>query len=245
MKSKTTEFYPKTIAIALAWVACSAAQAQLLDVAFSNMPAAALGYSSPDPNTYYGALVSLTRTGTLGSVGFSLFNGAASGGSIVAGTMKMSIYDASQGYSGGPVYLPLLATLSIPLNLSSSPLLAGYYLTYSTGDLSSQNISLTSKVLLTQQFELTQGQATRFGIAASGTAPSTGSSTGQYFLSNSQNAAGFYSANGGGNAFPLYQITLSSNLPVVPEPETYAAVAGLVLVGWSAWRRFRLAPSGS
>lgn len=245
MKSKTTEFYPKTVAMALVWAACNAVQAQTLDVVFNSMSAPNRGYSSPDPNTYYGALVSVTRTGTLGSVGFSLFNGPSSGGSIVAGTMKLSIYDASQGYSGGAVYLPLLASLSIPLNLSSSPLSPGYYATYYSGDLTAQKISLTSQMLVTQQFELTQGSATRYGIAASGTAPSMGSSTGQYFLSNSQNPAGFYSGAGGANAFPLYQMTLSSNVPVVPEPESYAAVGGLVLVGWSAWRRSRPAQSGS
>lgn len=233
MKSAIIDFHPRTAAMALVCVALHAIHAQTLDVVYNGMSAPNYGYSSADPSTYYGALVSVTRTGTLGSVGFSLYNGSSSGGTIVAGTMKMSIYDASQGTSGASTYLPLLASLSIPLNFSSAPLAAGYYTTYYTGDLSTQNISITSRVLVTQQFELTQGSATRFGIASSGTAPTTGSSTGHYFISNSQNPPGFYSGLDGSNAFPLYQ------LAVVPEPEPYAAAAGLVLVGWSVWRRSR------
>lgn len=228
--------------MALVCVALHAIHAQTLDVVYNGMSAPNYGYSSADPSTYYGAWVSVTRTGTLGSVGFSLYNGSSSGGTIVAGTMKMSIYDASQGTSGASTYLPLLGSfsnlpllgsLSIPLNFSSAPLAAGYYTIYYTGDLSTQNISITSRVLVTQQFELTQGSATRFGIATSGTAPTTGSSTGHYFISNSQNPPGFYSGLDGSNAFPLYE------LAVVPEPEPYAAAAGLVLVGWSVWRRSR------
>lgn len=233
MKSAIIDFHPRTAAMALVCVALNAIHAQTLDVVYNGMSAPNYGYSSADPNTYYGALVSVTRTGTLGSVGFSLYNGSSSGGTIVAGTMKMSVYDASQGTSGASTYLPLLASLSIPLNFSSAPLPAGYYAISYTGDLSTQKISITSRVLVTQQFELTQGSATRFGIATSGTAPTTGSSTGHYFISNSQNPPGFYSGLDGSNAFPLYQLAL------VPEPESYAAAAGLVLVGWSVWRRSR------
>lgn len=229
----TVGLFFRTVATVSICVEANALHGQSVQLAYNGMSTPSAGYSSADPSTVYGALLSVTKTGTLGSVGLSLYNGSASGGSIVAGTMQLSIYDASQGTPLGGAHLPLLASVSIPLNFSASPLLAGSYALLTTGDLSSQKISLTPKVLVTQRFELTQGSATRFGIAALRTAPTEGFSTGHYFVSNFQNAPGFYSGADGLKAFPLYQMT------VVPEPESCAVAVGLVLVGWSLWRRSR------
>lgn len=225
-------FFPSAV-MALTWAASPGLRAQSMDVVFDSFATPAFGYSSADLDTTYGALLTLTQTGTLGRVGFSLYNHEGSGGSIVAGSMKLSLYDASSGYSGGALNLPLLGTVAVALDLSGSPLLAGYGNTYDSGDLTSRNIPLPSKILVIQQFEMTQGSATRYGIAARSTPPIIGTSTGSYYLSNSMNSPGLYSATGGGNAFPLYQISV---IPV-PEPAGAAMLCGLGLLGWMVWRR--------
>jgi len=232
----TKEMTRGPVIVALACVAALDVGAQVPSMAFDSFSAPTLGYSSTDPSTSYGALLSITQAGTLESVGFTLYNHENSGGNIVAGSMKLTFYDASNGYSGGSLNLPVLGSVAVPLDLYGSPLTPGWGNTFSSGDLSAKNIVLPSKILLTQQFELTQGTATRYGIAASGTVPSIGSSTGKYFMSNSQNSAGLYSAAGGGSAYPLYRLSVNPSI-VVPEPAAAASLASLGLLGWMFWRQ--------
>jgi len=233
MKTSLGPIFPVTLA-ALGWHAATVGtQAAPADLVFDNLSSpATLGYSSPDLDSYYGALLSVTHTGTLGEVGFSLYNHVNSGGNIISGTMRLSFYDATAGYSGGSLAgLPLLGSLNVPIDLSANPLAAGHYLTYVSGDVSASGISLANTVLVTQQFEMSYGSSARYGIAASGSSPSIGSGPGNYFLSNFQNGPGLFTATGGVSAFPLYQIT------VVPEPETWGALAAVGLLGWAAWRK--------
>lgn len=216
-----------SVAIGLTFASLSS-QAQTV---FDNLngPATA-GYSFSQANTQYGSLLNLAQPGKLSGVTFSLFNNADSGGSIVSGTMHLSLYDATGGYSGGTVQLPLLGQVTVPLNLSAQPLAAGFYNTFQSSYLGNLQIQLPATVLLLQRFEITSGTSTRYGIA-SGLAPSIGSSPGTYFVSNDQNPPGLYTGTGGQAVYPLYQVT------VVPEPESVAAMAGLALVGWAAWHR--------
>ena len=233
MKTSLGPIVPVILA-AVGWHAATVGtQGAPADLVFDNLSApATFGYSSPDLDSYYGALLSVTHTGTLGEVGFSLYNHGNSGGNIVAGIMRLAFYDATAGYSGGsPSGLPFLGSLNIPLDLSANPLAAGHYITYLSGNVSASGISLANTVLVTQQFEMTYGSSTRYGIAASSSNPAIGSAPGTYFLSNLQNVPGLFTASGGASAFPLYQIT------VVPEPETWGALAAVGLLGWAAWRK--------
>lgn len=239
MRVKFQEMLYRSAVFVVAWVACPSIRAQGLEAAYDGFVWPNYGYSSTDPATSYGALLTLTQTGTLGRVGFSLYNHAASGGNIVAGKMNLTVYDAANGYSGGPVNLPVLGTVAVSLDLGSHPLVPGYWNVYSSGDLTAMNIVLPTKVLITQQFDLTQGSSSRYGFVASSTGPIVGSSSGKYFLSNSMNPPGFYSSSGGGNAFPLYQVSVTP----VPEPEGAALLCGLGLLGWITWRRY--GPSSS
>lgn len=233
MRVTFQEMLLRSAVVAVAWVASHGLHAQGLEAAYDGFVSPSYAYSSTDQATTYGALLTLTQTGTLGQVGFSLYNHAGSGGNIVAGKMNFTVYDAANGYSGGPVNLPVLGTVAVSLNLGSNPLVPGYWNAYSSGDLTAMNIVLPTKILITQQFELTQGSSSRYGFVASSTAPIVGSSNGKYFMSNSMNPPGLYSSSGGGNAFPLYQVSVTP----VPEPAGAALLCGLGLLGWMTWRR--------
>src|SRR4051812_41616574 len=66
--------------------------------------AAAAGYSEPNTNIpIFGDAITLSQNGTLGQVGFDLFNSSSGGntGSILTGTMNIKIYDNTTPYASG------------------------------------------------------------------------------------------------------------------------------------------------
>ena len=200
-----------------------------LDVYDNLGSAPTYGYSSSIATSNYGGLLSLKQGGVLGSVSFSLYNSSVSGGNIVSGTMTLSFYDGS-GYAGGSIAgLPLLGNVAVPVDFSSKPLQPGTFAIFDSGNISSQSISLSPTILVTQRFQMISGTSTRYGIA-SGSSAAIGSPSGTYFLSNSQNDPGLYTGTSGRAVNPYY------NLTVVPEPSTYAAMAGLALASWALWR---------
>lgn len=228
----------RAAAPAAAWILLGSAPAlgQTLYNAYDNTGTApTFGYSSNLRDTYYGDVLELTRSGILGSVSFSLYNGQASSGTISGGAMRLSFYDAS-GYSGGPIDgLKLLGKVTVPLDMAANPLAPGNYVIQESGNIASLNIAIRTPILITQQFEMTSGTSTRFGVA-SGSAATVGGSQGTYFLSNAQNGPGLFTGTSGRAVNPFYKISTYDFIPV-PEPESYAAMAGFGLVAWAMCRR--------
>jgi len=208
--------------------------AQAAVTVYDNLTTSATaGYSEPNANNpIFGDSLTLTQGGPLAGASFSLYNSGSGGntGAILAGTMELKFYDNTTPYSGGALSLPLLGTVDFNLDLSGSGgLPAGYYSTFTSGDLSSLGITLPQNILVTQQFTETSGASTRNGFILFGN-PTVGSSPNTVYLNSTATAAGLYTfSNNAGQAGFTIQVT--------PEPATLT-LAGLGIAA-ALYRRRR------
>lgn len=201
-------------------------------------------------NPVYGDTLTLTAGGKLVNFGLSLYNSSSSGntGYIYAGDTTVNFYDNTIPYTGGPINNPLLGTAVVSWDFYlEGGLDPGFYETQ-TVDLSSLNIILPQQVLVTQQFNQTDGFSIRYGVILFSD-PIVGSSPNTIFVSSSTTSPGLSTVSGnpgqvgyqidvlpGGNNPPIalpqsVTVNQDNNLPITlaatdadNDPLTYSII---------------------
>ncbi len=179
--------------------------------------------SSTDLTATYGDQMNLTSGGILEKFGFTIFNSSTGNtGTLDTAVVNLKFYDATNPYVSGALALPLLGQFNANINFGANPLNAGFFTTVSVSGLSSFNINLTQKLMVTQQVVSFTGTTTRLGVVTF-TTENVGSSIGNNWyrksLTNSPTEGLFGFASPTSNA-------MGYNIETVPEPATMILLAG-------------------
>lgn len=200
--------------------------AEAQTVTYENLGTSAVaGYSELTANNpIFGDALNMSQGGTLSSIGLSLFNSGSGGntGSILSGTMLVKFYDNTTPYTSGSLSgsLPLLGSVGVFWDLTSSGGLATGNYTTETFDISGHGIVVPQNIFITQQFTLISGTSTRNGVVLFSN-PTVGSSPANVYISSAATAEGLYSfTSPNPNQFG-YHVEVT----VVPEPSSLALAA--------------------
>jgi hypothetical protein len=197
---------------------CSAAPMTVYD----NMSGSPIGAYAQQTvnNAVFGDALTLAHAGTLNTLTLTLYNSPASTGSVEAGNMLVNFYDNSTPYTGGTIANPVLGSVSFAIDFAPGGLSRGLGARI-TEDLSAYNISLTTEILITQQFEMTSGSAEWLGVLRFPD-PTTGSSPDTVYIASSTVSAGLYSFS---TTVAQFGYTLT-----IPEPSAALAGGSLLLL---------------
>jgi hypothetical protein len=193
------------------------------------------GYSEANANSpVFGDSLILSQTGRITTFGATLYNSAAGGnsGTIMAGTMQVKFYDNSVPYSAGALNLPLLGTVNLNWDLTSSGGLAPSFYLAGTFDLTAANIVLPTQVFVTQKFTQTSGHSTRNGLLFYSD-PIVGSSPTTCYIKSSATAEGLYAVSGGQFGYSI-QVTNSGSAAPAPQFTSITPNGSTLNFSWSS-----------
>lgn len=126
---------------------------------YANTTTVTAGASSTDLVAVFGDRVTMTGSGFLDQIDFSIFNSGSSAGPVLTATFNLTFYDGTVP----PLPAPFGGFTTAPVNFGAG-LNPGFYSLVTVTGLSGLGINLTTDVLLTQTVTSFTGTATRFGI---------------------------------------------------------------------------------
>lgn len=173
------------------------------------------GLTTSDMAGTYGDRVTTTNTGILQEMDFTVFNPSTSAGPLNTASFTVGLFNGTTSASLGG-----FTTGTVTFTGGLTP---GFFSIVTITGLSALNINLnTTDVIVTQKIAARTGTATRQGVVLIDP-PTIGSSTNTMYISNSSQAAGFYTINSGAvNANPGYRINVQQ--PVPAATKTWGAI---------------------
>ncbi len=191
-------------------------------VVYSNVAGTAnAAFSTTDKGGIYGDTLNMAGGGLLDSFTFAIYNSSSATGAFKSGTMNINFYDSTtSAFIGG---------FSGTLSYGTDSLAAGFYDIWTFTGLSSLNLNLSAGVIVTQNFTAASVVGSnRMGVVSANPV-AVGSSPNTFYISNTGQAAGFYTS--GTNA-----INLMYEVNTIPAPSSLALLA---FGGIAAGRRRR------
>ncbi len=126
---------------------------------YSDTTTVTAGLSSTDLLAVFGDRVTMTGSGFLDQIDFTMFNSASSAGPVLTATFNLTFYDGTLP----PLPTPLGTFATAPVSFAGG-LAPGFYSLVTVTGLSGLGINLTADLLLTQTVTSFTGTATRFGV---------------------------------------------------------------------------------
>ena len=206
----------KKVIILAAFAAMAAASQAQVTVYNSLTSGATGGTTSTDLTRIVGDDLNLSSGGILTRLQWTVNNSASGVGPILTMNTTIKIYDNTTPYTGGVLANPLLASITFGINFGTG-LNPGFYSTVTSGNLGAFNITLPSKILITQQNTQLTGSSTRYGVMLFNV-PSPGTSNTSTYMKGVSTAEGLY------NFSTNNTTNLGLSVQVAPEPGTMAAL---------------------
>jgi PEP-CTERM motif len=181
-------------------------------------------FSSTALNSIFGDTTTLTGTGVLDELSFTLFNstgGGANTNPYTGGDVTISFFNSNFPTSPGT----LIASANFTIDLTAAPLAPGFFTILTATGLSGLGVNLgTTSVVTTQQLGVVNGGTIRMGVASLTPVAVGSSDPTMYIDSATVGPAGFYNITSGGAPVDF---AVGYKISIVPEP----ASMGLVGLG--------------